>query len=276
MLKSYCRLLTLAAVLASGCAQHGDEAPVVARVGDALLTVAELENQVPDAEMAEEQRRLFVDGWVRQQLFYAEAIAQELHESPRVQRLLAQAQRDLVVAAFLDGEFGDEQIDIADIDIENYYYLHTDEYTRSEDEVRAQHILIGSRRDANTLRQELLRGGDFEERARELSIDRETLGAGGDLGYFGAAERPDLWEACVNLSLGQISRTVSTERGYHIVRLVDRKEAGSARSLDEPEVRDQIVEALVRERHRERIDSLFNELKGKHNWQIDETQLSAP
>lgn len=246
---------------------------MVARVGDVILTVAQLDNQIPDSEMADEQRRLYVDGWVRRQLLYQEAIDREIDQAPRVRRLIEASRRDLVVATFLDGEFDDQQIDVNESDVERYYHLHADEYRRVHAEIRAQHIVLGSRRDATALRNELVRGAVFEDKVRELSIERETNTIGGDLGYFTADDRSEIWEACASASSGQLCRNVSLDGGYHIIRLTDRKEAGTVRDRAEPAVREQILEALVREQHHERIEALVSGLRSRHKWSVDETRL---
>ena len=69
---------------------------------------------------------------------------------------------------------------------------------------------------------------------------------------------------------------MATDRGYHIVLLRDRKEAGSLRSLDEAGVREGIEEALVWRRHRGRVDSLVSRLRKDHDWHVDEALLRAP
>ncbi|MDA0336084.1 MAG: peptidylprolyl isomerase, partial [bacterium] len=189
--------------------------------------------------------------------------------------MVEQARHDLVIAAFVDDQFNDSQIDVSQSDVEQYYHLHANDFRRADAEIRAQHILLGSRRNATALRSELQRGGVFEEKVRELSIDRETNTIGGDLGYFTAEEHAEIWEACDGTSAGQLCRNVSVDGGYHIVRLTDRREAGSVRDLAEPAVREKILEALVREKHRQRIDELVTSLRAKHAWSVDETRLAT-
>lgn len=261
------------ALMAGGCSSGSGEGPAVAQVGNATLTVAQLNNQIPDSEMADEQRRLFVDSWVRRQLLYQEALDREVDQAPRVQQLIESARRDLVIATYLDDAFDQQQISVSETDVERYYHLHADEFRRTNAEIRAQHIVLGSRRDATALRNELVRGAVFEDKVRELSIDRETNTIGGDLGYFTADDRSELWEACAGATPGQLCRNVSLDGGYHIVRLTDRKEAGTVRGLSEPAVRERVVEALVREQHRQRIEALVSSLRSKHKWSVDETRL---
>lgn len=271
--KSCCRAAALCLSLGSGCAPQGDDGAVAARVGDAVLTRAEVDNQIPGEAVAGE-RRQFAEDWVRQQLLYQEAVERDLPKSARLQRLIAQAQRDLVVATLLDETFENQQIDVSASEVEQYYRLHAADYTRTDAEIRVQHILLGTWRDANAVRQGLLAGDDFDDKAQELSIDRGTVGAGGDLGYFTADDHPELWEGCDGLSIGQTSQPVATKEGFHILRLVDRKEPGSSRDL--ADVRDEIVETLVRQKHRERLEELVERLKSKHSWQIDQSQLGEP
>lgn len=248
----------------------------MARVGESSLTLFELDGRLPDEGPVEEQRRRFVEEWVRQQLLFHEALERGIHERPRIGRLVEQARRDVIVAAFLDGEFENRPIEISRGDVESYYQQHPGEFRRLEDEIRAQHILVASRREAESLRQELLHGGGFDDRAVELSLDRATAASAGDLGHFTAGDRPELWEACADLQPGEISSPVATDGGYHIVLLRDRKKAGSLRSLDEAGVREGIEEALVWKRHRGRVDSLVSRLRREYDWHVDEALLRAP
>lgn len=268
----------LSALLLAGCAAEQDESPVVAQVGEAILTRADLEDQVSDAldpEVTLASRRAFVEDWVREQLLYQEAESVGLGRNARLQRLIEQARRDLLVAAFLNQEFEDHEVEVTEADIEDYYHLHADDLTRSEAEIRLQHILLQSRRDANALRQKLVAGSlSFEEAASQHSLDAASNLVGGDLGYFPLEDDPLLWEISQDLTLNRISKPISTERGYHIVRVLDRVEPGTTKEVEQ--VRGTIVEALVRETHRQRLDELISRLKEKRTWQIDDTQVAAP
>ena len=268
-------LATLAVLLAS-CVSEEVRGPVVARVDGADLTRASLEDQMPlglDPETAAVERRAFVENWVHQELLYQEALATGVGEGARIQRLLAQARRDLLIAAFLNREFENQQVGVTDEAIEDYYHLHADRFLRPTAEVRAQHILVGSRRDANALRQKLIQGDSFMEAARQHSLDEDTKMTGGSLGFFAAEDDPVLWELCRDLVVNRISDPLPTELGYHLVRVLDRKEPGTVKEVEQ--VRGEIVEALVREEHERRLDELIDRLKEKRSWEIDEAQLAA-
>ena len=259
---------------ALSCAPN-EEDPIVARVGGEVLTVEELQSQFPSGSgpLEAEARLRFVQSWVQQELLYQEALERRLDRNARVQEHIEQARRDLLVAALLDREFEDREVKITDEAVSSYYFGHQEDFKRAGEEIRAEHILLASRRDANALRQNLLQGDSFADAAREHSLDLRSAKAGGDLGFFSAAADPVLWEACQSLPAEKISTPVETERGYHIIRLLAREEAGTVRELES--VRPQIVEALVLEDYRRRLEDLTLRLKGEKTWQVDEEQLAA-
>lgn len=267
----------LCLALAVGCDHAEERDPVVARVGDEILTATQLRSQFPyDSGRQEGAERLrFVENWVRQELLYQEALDRRLDRNARLLELIEQARRDLLVAALLDREFQDREVAITDDAISSYYYGHQEKFERAEEEIRAEHILLagGRRRDANALRQSLLQGDSFSEAAVEHSLDLSSSATGGDTGYFSADDDPVLWEACQGLAVGTLSKPVASVRGYHLIRVLSRQEAGTVRELES--VRPQIVEALVLEDYRQRLEELTLRLKSRNSWQIDEEQLAA-
>ena len=106
----------------------------------------------------------------------------------------------------------------------------------------------------------------FEEAAEEYSLDQETKMGGGDLGYFTADDLPELWETCRNLSPGTVSNPVQTERGFHLVRVLAHETAGSVMALEQ--VRSEILDNIVFEEHRRRLQDLVEMLKIRHSWEI--------
>ena len=261
--------LSVSAVLLAGCGSQRDTSEIVARVGDVVLTESELADQLPDQldeELAAVARSQFIEDWVGQELIYREALDLEVHERAHVQRLIEQARRDLVVASFLDSVLANRPVDVSDEAVVEYYRSHQTSFLRSRAETRAQHILLATRDGADVLRRKLMRGDSFETAAEEHSLDQETKMAGGDLGYFTADDLPELWEACRNLSPGMVSNPVLTERGYHLVRVTAHEAAGSVMALEQ--VRSEILNTIVFEEHRRRLEELVETLKTRRSWEI--------
>ncbi len=204
---------------------------------------------------------------MRQELLYQEALTRGLHQQERLQTLLDQMRRDLLVAALLDAEFQDRELAFSDAAIRRYYDAHQADFQRLRPEIKARHILLTSQREANARRQTLLqRGESFTEMAHKYSHDAATRNEGGELGYFSEAENPVLWAACQDLPLKRISEPVPTEYGHHLIQILERCEVGTVRDLTQ--VRSQIVEALVREHHQSQLDQLVAKLKNSIDWAI--------
>jgi peptidyl-prolyl cis-trans isomerase C len=91
-------------------------------------------------------------------------------------------------------------------------------------EWRASHILVKDQQLAKELLKKIKQGASFERLAREFSTDF-TKSSGGDLGWFGPGKMVGPFEAAVKrLSNGSVSDVVSTQFGYHIIKLTGRKE----------------------------------------------------
>jgi peptidyl-prolyl cis-trans isomerase C len=99
-------------------------------------------------------------------------------------------------------------------------------------EYRASHILVATEQEALDLKKQIDEGADFAELAVANSSDGSAAG-GGDLGWFGQGMMVKPFEdAVMALQPGQVSDVVQTQFGFHLVKLVETRDA-AAPSLDE-------------------------------------------
>lgn len=90
-------------------------------------------------------------------------------------------------------------------------------------EVRASHLLVENRQDAEACRQEILEGKDFSEVAKRVS-KCPSGGKGGDLGYFTRGQMvPQFDKAAFELPVGELSEPVQTQFGWHLITVTDRR-----------------------------------------------------
>ncbi|MFB1051108.1 peptidylprolyl isomerase [Paraliobacillus sp. JSM ZJ581] len=98
-------------------------------------------------------------------------------------------------------------------------------YERMQQEVKASHILVGDEKTAKDIKSQLEDGGDFAKLAEEHSIDTQSAQNGGDLGYFTAGDMvPEFEAAAYDLEIEKISDPVKTQNGWHIIKVVDKRE----------------------------------------------------
>jgi len=96
----------------------------------------------------------------------------------------------------------------------------------SAEQVHARHLLVSSREQAESLRQQILAGEEFALLARQFTLDLTTRPAGGDLGWFprGVLLAPEVEEAAFALAPGEVSPVVESSLGFHIVETIERGE----------------------------------------------------
>lgn len=91
-------------------------------------------------------------------------------------------------------------------------------------EVRASHILVSTMQQAEQIRNDIVNGeGSFEHYAKIYSKCPSGQN-GGDLGYFRRGQMvPQFEVAAFNLPVGEISKPVWTQFGWHLIKVTDRR-----------------------------------------------------
>ena len=90
------------------------------------------------------------------------------------------------------------------------------------EEIRASHILVKTKDEADKLYDEIMAGKDFADAAAEVSLCPSGQ-AGGDLGYFGKGMMVKSFEdAAFALEKGELSKPVETQFGWHLILLTDK------------------------------------------------------
>jgi peptidyl-prolyl cis-trans isomerase C len=90
-------------------------------------------------------------------------------------------------------------------------------------QIRASHILVSTRDEAETVLSELGDGKEFEELARKYSSCPSSAN-GGDLGFFSKGQMVREFEdAAFSLAEGEVSQPVRTQFGFHIIKVTEKK-----------------------------------------------------
>lgn len=87
--------------------------------------------------------------------------------------------------------------------------------------IRASHILVDTKEQAETLLQDIDSGVPFEDLAKEYSKCPSGRD-GGDLRWFGKGMMVKPFEdAAFSLKKGEISEPIETQFGWHLIKLTD-------------------------------------------------------
>lgn len=262
MISTYCRMLvshTIGLILlivlnlvpATLVAFSGSEAadPVVLSVGDTKITATQVEKFI---EAMPPQFRPFYSGagksklaelLLNTELLVREARKRHLETQPDVQLQVKIATDSILSnAAKIELRKG---MKVTDAELQKYL----DEHKVQFEEARARRIVIRSKtsvpwdqsktpdqllddKDASAkaadLREQLVKGADFEELAAKHSDDSLSSGKGGDLGFNRRGSQthlivPPLEEKIFSMEPGTISDVAQTPLGYEIVKLEEKR-----------------------------------------------------
>lgn len=105
----------------------------------------------------------------------------------------------------------------------NYFYktikIQNNQETVLSVKIKCSHILVAKQSEALTLLDRIKNGEKFGKLARELSLDGGSAKKDGNLGYFTKGKMVKSFEdAAFKLQIGQISKPVKSEFGYHIIK----------------------------------------------------------
>ncbi len=139
-----------------------------------------------------------------------------------------------------------QETKVTDAEIGAYYNQNRKEFERGP-RVRARIMLFRDRANAEAVMEALKTpGSDFAGLAKSLSEDDATREAGGDTGYFEAADyAPAISDVAFKLAVGTTSELIEAPDGWVILRVEGRLPAGP---LSLNEVKEQISQRLARER----------------------------
>lgn len=234
-IQSLSALLIAAIVL--GCTKDSDEvttAPDPLGPGEVALVNGErvpesvfrlytlLAHQVNADDLTPEGRSQYIEELVYLQVLANEAEVQGLDQERRIAAEL-ELQRIQYLARAMTERYSEEnppsEAELRDLYEKNLPRLMAPEY-------KVRHILVDAEDEAKDLIEQLNRGADFVELAREHSTDAATADEGGDLGWSSA----DGWvkpfaDAVESATVGvPVAAPVHSQFGWHVILVEDKKD----------------------------------------------------
>lgn len=252
-------LAALAALSLAAAPQAGAQEPsseVVATVNGSPITEADIAftalDLAPTLEQypADQRTRILMDLLINQKLMAEAAQKDGIQDRKEFEQRMG-LMRERTLRDFYFNE--KVQKAVSNDDIKQAYDKSAAEIG-AEDEVRARHILVKTKEEAEAIIKELDGGADFAKLAGEKSIGPSKAN-GGELGYLSKGDVVEPFgTAVMALETGKISEPVETEFGWHVIRVDDkRKKAAPPFEAMEDEIRQNLL--------RERFLALINELK---------------
>jgi len=164
----------------------------------------------------------------------------------------------------------------SDSEAKDFYDKNPDKFKQDE-QVRASHILIRvdqnadaatkarAKSEIDSVVKQLKSGSDFGKLAQQHSQDGSAA-QGGDLGYFGKGQMvPEFEKVAFTMPVGQTSGVVTTQFGYHVIKVTDKK---PAHTVPFQEAQQQIKGFLEQQKKQQAADAFIDGLKKKSKIEI--------
>lgn len=283
-------VLALAALACRRGGRTGDSSAIVAGVGDAVITVSDVEtriNRLPPFARARyastAKKRELVDELVQFEALAAEAARLGYGQDPDVRRTVKQQMVSRLVQKDFESKLKAENV--PDTDVQAYYDEHQAEFHQKE-AVGVSAIFAKSKAKADHAyaeAQTLPRGPasleEQQERFRELvtkySDDRASTSRAGDLMFFYAdstvVPKPIVEAAFRLKAVGDLAPPIEAEQGWAVI-LLTQKRPGINRPL--AEVKREIQQRLIGNLRAKAVDTFVQELKKKSRITINDANLS--
>lgn len=228
---------------------------VVAKVGNSEITERDLAFATADlaqqfAQVPDEQRRAAV----LNALIEIKLLAQEAEKAKIEENEAFQARMKFLRERALHNQLFQNRV-VEAITAEEVKARYDKEIAAipPQEEVKARHILVKSKEEAEAVIKDLEAGKSFEELAKEKTIDPSGTQSGGDLGWFGRGQMVGaVEEAAFALEKGAYTKTpVETQFGFHVILKEDQRVTPPP-ALEE--VESQVRQLVMRDKYRELVD----------------------
>lgn len=237
---------------------------VVARIGDQSVTEDDLAvarqefgselEEIPEAQ----QRSALIDALVNMRLLAVAARDAKLDQGPEFERRLEFIRMQALRNAYVESEIVNSLSPDA---IQKGYETLILSQHKPEEQIRARHILVETKEEAQKLIEELKGGAAFEELAKQ---SKDPSGQnGGDLGFFGKGQMvPPFEAAALTLQLGAFTQEpVQSEFGWHVIKLEEKR-------MSEPPALTEVEGELRNYLIRQKFETVMADLRTKYAVEI--------
>lgn len=147
-------------------------------------------------------------------------------------------------------------IAVTDEEVKVYYDTHQSEFMK----VKASHVLLDTKEEAEKILARAKAGEDFAELAKQNSKDPSAKENSGNLDYFGHGDMVEPFEkAAFALKPGEISDVVQTDFGFHVIKVEDSK-------LDTFEdVKEQLKATMLSDKKNAEYEKLLADMRKNAN-----------
>lgn len=171
-------LMILLVAVSCTSGTSSDTSPVLATVGNEVLTVEAAFRSIPEIALQQdtlEAFRNYKQQWVNEKITEREARRLGLNNEELFQTRMKRYEQQVLnemLHQYIIAENQDE-LEVSRDEAQNYYQANRDKFVLNERYVRFRHLTANTRTDADNARRDLLRGVEWEDVVNDYSINPE-------------------------------------------------------------------------------------------------------
>ncbi len=208
----------------------------------------------------EEGRKRILEELVNQNLFLADAIDSKVEETAEFQNEMNRMKDVILTQVNINSTM--RQVGIVEDEIEKYFQDNKSKYDLPAS-ADTSHILVENETKCHEIYDKLMNQEiDFAVAAQEFSKCPSSQ-KGGELGMYPRGQMVPEYEAVAfDMEVGQISKPVKTQFGYHIIKLNDKE---AAKEAEYQEVKEKVANDLLKSKQNQAYFDKLQELKSRYN-----------
>lgn len=223
-----CWMIPIVIVAVFGISFAASQLKQLAKVDDFVITDGYFKQRLSvmnnfSRKQALKDREKFLDGLIKEELLNREAKKMNLQESEDYKFKMEIFSRELLTEMYLDKYLEEKNTEEAQ---RKYYEENKQKYSRPE-MVRISVIRTKTEKEAKEVLEKAKTGEDFGKLAEKYSLGPVAV-KGGDLGFRDRKTlRKEYGDLAFSMKKDEIQGPIKSEDGYHIIKLTDRRDAGT-------------------------------------------------
>ncbi|MDY6950751.1 MAG: peptidyl-prolyl cis-trans isomerase [Thermodesulfobacteriota bacterium] len=242
----------------------GSRDVVLATVNDSSIMQSELDRVMVEykkktgkQEVTDQEKQGALKSLVTRKLILQHAPVQALKQDKHVMEQVREFERSIIIARFLKDQVG-THLTVTDEELRTFYKENLHRFS-SPPKVKARHILVRTKEEAQEVKKRLGQGEEFSDLAKEYSIDLPMAKEGGTMGTIEKGKTlPVLEKALFSLNVGETSDIVETTYGFHVLTVDQVIPAGFTPF---EEVKDQLKTVVLRKKEAKAFDDMASKLE---------------
>lgn len=253
--------ILLCSLLFFSCGKTSNpESPSVARVGQTVLTQAELERTMLSLSDRPINKTDIISDWIDRELLFLAALEADIENDETLKLQVETYRKHLIGRTFMDNYIASD-ITVDNSEIREYYDENRAAFKYQYDGAKIIHFLVQSDTVAVDIAGILRRPSQDIDRKQLLvsyAVDVLDVEKGSSL--------TPVDEALFSNSRTNIVGPIKTNYGYHVIEVLDRYRAGSQIDLDK--AYDEIYQIIYNQKKQRRSAALMDSLRNHYNVKI--------